>query len=261
MDPSKAAELWEANAETWTRHARAGYDVYRDALNTPAFLAMLPPVQGLSGLDIGCGEGANTRKLAALGARMIAIDIAPTFIRHASEAEASQPLGIVYRTGDGQALPFPAESFDFATAFMSLMDMPNPEKVIQETARVLRSGGFFQLSILHPCFAPSHRRVLRDADGKTTGVELGRYFDDTDNEVETWWFGFAPAEERAQAPPFRTLRIHRTLSQWVEMLCAAGLRIEKFAEPRASEELAATVPVVEDTRTIPLFLHIRARKS
>lgn len=132
MDPSKAAELWEANAETWTRHARAGYDVYRDALNTPAFLAMLPPVQGLSGLDIGCGEGANTRKLAALGARMTAIDIAPTFIRHASEADASQPLGIVYRTGDGQALPFPAESFDFATAFMSLMDMPNPEKAIRK---------------------------------------------------------------------------------------------------------------------------------
>lgn len=92
-------------------------------------------------------------------------------------------------------------------------------------------------------------------------MELGRYFCDTDNEVETWWFGSAPAEERAQAPPFRTLRIHRTLSQWIEMLCATGLRIEKFAEPRASEELAAAVPVVEDTQTIPLFLHIRARKS
>lgn len=260
MDSSQAAGFWEANAEAWTRHARAGYDIYRDALNTPAFLALLPTVQGLAGLDIGCGEGANTRKLAALGARMTGIDIAPTFIRHAGQAEASNPLEILYRTGDGQALPFPTGSFDFATAFMSLMDMPRPEKALQEAARVLRSGGFLQFSILHPCFAPSHRRVLRGTDGKTLGVELGRYFDDTDNEVDTWWFSAAPAEERTQVPPFRTLRIHRTLSQWVEMLVEAGLAIEKFAEPRASEELAAAVPIVEDTRAIPLFLHIRARK-
>ena len=59
MTRSEAAALWEANAETWTRHARAGLDVYRDQVNTPAFLAMLPPVGGLRGLDIGCGEGAT----------------------------------------------------------------------------------------------------------------------------------------------------------------------------------------------------------
>jgi hypothetical protein len=31
---------------TWTLHSRNGYDVYRDALNTPSSLAMLPPVSG-----------------------------------------------------------------------------------------------------------------------------------------------------------------------------------------------------------------------
>ena len=49
MDSPDVAACWEANAETWTRHARAGYDLYRDALNTPAFLAELPPVAGLDG--------------------------------------------------------------------------------------------------------------------------------------------------------------------------------------------------------------------
>ncbi len=39
MEPCEVAAYWEANAESWTRFARAGYDVYRDALNTPAFLA------------------------------------------------------------------------------------------------------------------------------------------------------------------------------------------------------------------------------
>jgi hypothetical protein len=36
MKRAEVAQYWEANAETWTRHARAGYDIYRDGLNTPA---------------------------------------------------------------------------------------------------------------------------------------------------------------------------------------------------------------------------------
>ena len=66
MESAQVAEFWEANAETWTRHVRAGYDIYRDTLNTPAFLHMLPPIRGLSGLDIGFGEGSTARRLSAV---------------------------------------------------------------------------------------------------------------------------------------------------------------------------------------------------
>jgi hypothetical protein len=72
-DRADVVRHWEANAETWTKHRRAGFDVYRDALNTPAFLAMLPPIAGLIGLAVACGEGFNTRHLARAGARMQAI--------------------------------------------------------------------------------------------------------------------------------------------------------------------------------------------
>ena len=50
------------------------------------------------------------------------------------------------------------------------------------------------------------------------------------------------------------------MSGWVEIICAAGLVIEKFGEPCASPELAKAEPVVADTRVAPLFLHIRASK-
>jgi SAM-dependent methyltransferase len=260
MKATEVAALWEANAETWTRHSRAGYDVYRDALNTPAFLAMLPDIGGLRGLDIGCGEGSNTRKLAQLGARMHAIDIAPTFIRHARDTEKADPLGIVFHVADGTALPFADDAFDFATAFMSLMDMADQSRALQEAQRVLRPGGFFQFSILHPCFVPPRRRVLREADGTARAIEIAGYFDMTDGRVESWWFGTLPQEERERVAPFRVPRFHRTLSGWVEIVCRAGLVIEQFAEPCASPELAAAEPVVADTRVAPLFLHVRARK-
>ena len=131
---------------------------------------------------------------------------------------------------------------------------------MHEAARALRPGGFLQFSIIHPCFSPPHRRVLRNADAKEQAIEIGRYFDCIDGQLNSWWFSTLPAGERTRVEPFRTPMFHRTLSGWVEIICGAGLAIEKFAEPCATPELAAEEPVVADTRVAPLFLHIRARK-
>src|SRR5712692_3504144 len=120
MNHEEVGRYWNANAETWTKLARAGYDIYRDYLTTPAFFTMLPDVNGLSGLDIGCDEGHNTRLLAQRGARVTTIDIAEDFIAHAQQAEDDEPVGIEYRVATAVALPFAEASFDFATAFMSL---------------------------------------------------------------------------------------------------------------------------------------------
>src|SRR5262249_55995429 len=130
MTNEAAGKLWNENANTWTMLARAGYDVYRDYLNTPAFFEMLPNVKELAGLDIGCGEGHNTRLLARRGARMTAIDIAANFIAHAKRAESEEPLGIDYRVGSAVELPFTDAAFDFATGFMSFMDIPQPDPVL-----------------------------------------------------------------------------------------------------------------------------------
>src|SRR5204863_7539234 len=97
MDHREAGRLWNESADAWTRLARSGYDVYRDHLNTPAFFAMLPEVRGLSGLDIGCGEGHNTRLLAREGARMTGVDIAEVFILHWRRSARETPSGIDHR--------------------------------------------------------------------------------------------------------------------------------------------------------------------
>lgn len=192
MDHEEVGHFWNSNADAWTELARAGYDVYRDHLNSPAFFALLPDVKGLSGLDIGCGEGYNTRLLAKRGARVTAVDIADVFIAHAKHAEANEPLGIDYRVASAVALPFADESFDFATGFMSLMDVPEKNRALAEAWRVLKPGGFLQFSISHPCFDTPHRRNLRDANGRTYAIEVGDYFRGRDGEIEEWLFTAAP---------------------------------------------------------------------
>ena len=260
MNHREAGQHWENNAKAWTLLARQGWDVYRDIVNTPAFLDLLPDVGGKEGLDVGCGEGHNTRLIADLGARMSAIDIAPTFIHFAEESERKAPLGIRYAVASALELPFPNARFDFATAVMSLMDAPCHDQVLKEISRVIRPAGFLQFSILHPCFAPPHRRLLRDENRMAYAVEVGRYFDRNDGELDRWLFNAAPAKATAGLRPFEVPRFHRTISEWFNAILDAGFAIERVAEPRADEETAERIPAVADTRVVSYFLHIRCRK-
>ena len=258
MNHLEAGRYWEGNAEAWTKLARAGYDIYRDYLNTPAFFEMLPDVAGLRGLDIGCGEGHNTRLLAARGVgSLAAIDISPTFLRHA----ASLPDPIVsYARASAVQLPFADRTFDFATAFMSLMDIPETEAVIAEAYRVLQPGGFLQFSISHPCFSTLHRRNLRGGRGTTYAIEVAGYFNVTAEHIDEWTFTSAPLEERAGVAKFRTPRFIRTLSQWLNFLVEAGFVLERVEEPQPTSEALAQCPRLQDAQVVSYFRHIRARR-
>ncbi len=260
MDHRQAARYWEANALAWTRLARQGWDVYRDAVNTPAFLDLLPDVTGKRGLDVGCGEGHNTRLFAQRGAQMFAIDVAPTFVQFAAEEERTQPHSIRYAVSDAMELPFAAGTFDFATAVMSLMDVPDHARALQEIHRVLRAGGFLQFSIMHPCFSPPHRRLLRTEHGQAYAVEVGRYFERVDGRVDRWLFSAAPKAAKAGLPPFETPVFHRTLAEWLNAVIHAGFTLERVAEPKADDDTARRVPAVEDTRVVAYFLHVLCHK-
>jgi SAM-dependent methyltransferase len=260
MNHNEAGRYWEGNAEAWTKLARAGFDVYRDAFNTPAFLAMLPDVRGLEGLDIGCGEADNTRQVARRGARMTAVDISPTFLRHAVEEERREPLGIRFARASAVALPFPDACFDFAASFMCFMDVPETGRVVREAFRVLKPGGFLQFSITHPCTDTPHRRNLRDAAGRTYAIEVGDYFRNLEGDLSEWIFSSAPASATAGLPKFKTPLFTRTLSQWINLLVDAGFRIERVGEPRPSDDAVRACPSVQDAQVVAYYLHVRARR-
>lgn len=260
MDHREVGRFWNANAEAWTKLARAGYDVYRDYLNTPAFFDMLPDVEGLTGLDIGCGEGHNTRLLAKRGARVTAIDISDVFVKHAREMEEAEPPGMSYLVASAVELPFADSTFDFATAFMTFMDIPETDRVLAESYRVLRPGGFLQFSITHPCYDTPHRRNLRDEKGLTYAIEVGGYFRNLEGEISEWLFSSAPSRAKEGLPKFKTPLFTRTLSQWLNMLVQVGFLLERVEEPRPSDETVRACPQVQDAQVVAYFLHVRVRK-
>jgi ubiquinone/menaquinone biosynthesis C-methylase UbiE len=261
MKDDEVGRYWDQNADAWTALSRNGFDIYRDGLNTPAFLQMLPDIKGLRGLDIGCGEGSNTRLVRERCADMSAIDVSSRFIEHAQRLERDRPAGIAFQVASAQALPFADATFDFATSFMCLMDLPDHVAAFSEAHRVLKPGGFFQFSITHPCYDTPYRRNLRNDRGETYAIEVGRYFDRIDGRIDRWLFGAAPRDLKSQYKPFEVPRFHRTLSEWLNMIVDAGFAIERVCEPRVSEEFARSNPALQDTRSVAYFLHVRCRKN
>jgi SAM-dependent methyltransferase len=260
MGEDDVAAMWEANAPAWVELTRAGYDVYRDLVNTPAFLAMLPAVAGLAGIDLGCGEGHNTRLLRDRGARVVGIDISPTFVRAARTVEAETSGRISYLLASGLQVPVRDASVDFAVGFMSFMDMADPPQALHEARRVLRPGGFLQFSILHPAMTVPVRRWVKDeTSGERIALAIGGYFEEGPWD-ETWSFGAAPEPLRRKHQPFRVRYVHKTLSGWLNDVVAAGLVIEAVCEPHADQVMVEAHPEVADARIAPIFLIVRARR-
>lgn len=260
LDDASVAALWDANAPVWTELARHGYDQYRDYINSPAFMALLPDVRGLNGLDVGCGEGYNTRLVAARGARMTALDVSPHFIECAVHTEREKPLGIRYLLGSALHLPFPDASFDFVMSTMCLMDLQDYEGALDEITRVLVPGGFLQCSILHPCHMMAGSEWVKDGRGQRCGLTIRDYFDQPASYIEEWIYGAAPRELTSSMRKFRIARFPRTLSGWLNPILERGLVLERIEEPRPSKRLIRKYPRLADARIVAYFLLLRCRK-
>lgn len=94
-------------------------------------------------LDIGCGGGVLTEEFARMGCQAVGIDISPRSIAVAQAHAAQSGLSIDYRTGEATSLPFEEGSFEAVSCCDMLEHVSDWERVIAESARVLKPGGLF----------------------------------------------------------------------------------------------------------------------
>lgn len=97
---------------------------------------LLAPVPGERILDLGCGDGFLTRKLADLGCQVVGVDAS------AAQVEAARKLGLDARVADAQNLPFDSE-FDAVFSNATLHWMRDPDAAVDGAWRALKPGGRF----------------------------------------------------------------------------------------------------------------------
>jgi SAM-dependent methyltransferase len=109
-----------------------------------AAIEALAPQSGERVLDIGCGFGDMTERLAALvapGGTAVGVDAAPRFIEHAREAAAEHGVtNAEYLVTDVQAME-PAEPYDLAYSRFGTMFFANPVAAMRNVRRSLKPGG------------------------------------------------------------------------------------------------------------------------
>ncbi len=162
-------EAWNQNAAFWDERMGEGNDFVK-ALIWPATERLLELRPGERVLDIACGNGLTSRRLAALGAEVVAFDFAEAMIAHALERTAEHADRIEYlvldATDEAALLALGEGRFDAALCNMALFDMAEIEPLMHALARLLRPGGRFVFSVLHPCFNSPHIALVAEEEDR-----------------------------------------------------------------------------------------------
>jgi 2-polyprenyl-3-methyl-5-hydroxy-6-metoxy-1,4-benzoquinol methylase len=169
-------QAWNENAAFWDARMGEGND-FVEVLTWPATERMLKLEPGERVLDIACGNGLTSRRMAAMGAEVVATDFSEEMIAHAcrrtTEADGRLTFDVLDATDEQALLALGEGQFDAALCHMALFDMAEIDPLMRSLGRLLHPGGRFVFSVLHPCFNNPHMvqmAEMEDREGEIVTV-------------------------------------------------------------------------------------------
>jgi 2-polyprenyl-3-methyl-5-hydroxy-6-metoxy-1,4-benzoquinol methylase len=223
-----AKDAWNQNARFWDEQMGEGND-FVEVLIWPVTERLLALKPGERVLDIACGNGLSSRRMAAMKAEVVAFDFSGQMIARAQNRTLKDSTPIQYRVIDAtdydSLLSLGENSFDAALCNMALFDMAEIEPLMRALGKLIRSGGRFVFSVIHPCFNNPHMvhvGELEERGGKLVtsySVKIHGYMSSTIKS------GIAMSGQPVPHPYF-----HRPLSSLLGAGFEAGLLLDALEE-------------------------------
>ena len=231
-----------------------GYSKIRERKNNanelfekPALFSLLPPLEGKTVIDLGCGYGEHCMEYIQRGAaKVVGIDISEKMLVVA-KAENSHPK-ITYLHMAMEDLSSIEERFDVAASSLAIHYVEDYKTLVHDVRGLLNDGGLFIFSQEHPvnsCYGGGERWT-KDENGTKIYSNLANY--GIEGERESTWF------------VDNVKKYHRMFSTVINDLIDAGFVIEKLTEPVPTEELIKKYPDYYDLYHRPDFLLVKAKK-
>jgi ubiquinone/menaquinone biosynthesis C-methylase UbiE len=186
-------------------------------------LQVLGDVVAKDVLELGCGGAQWSTALTDAGSRCVGLDLSGAQLRHARSRSASLPLV----QANAELLPFADASFDVVFCDHGALSFCDPELVVPQVARVMRSAG-----VLAFCTSTPLLYLTWDAEKEKQSRRLRRSYDELgrmelDEDTVDWVL-----------PPGEWIRVLRTNGFDIEALielrppAGATTTYEGFAPPK-----------------------------
>ena len=197
-------------------------------------------------LDLGCGAGELALHWAKQGADVTGTDLSTEMLKLAqAKPDANQ---VTWVQDDAQQLKqFDDAQFDIVASNIAMPDIPDLTAVYRAVYRILRTGGRFVFTTMHPCFQSPHSSMMED-DNKFTGRHITHY------AQEGHWKSDYPYGIRGTVGAH-----HRTLSTYINQLLATGFSLQRIIEPTTPEP-ADDTPRQMMFSIVPVVMLIEVQK-
>jgi SAM-dependent methyltransferase len=240
---AESRAIWNRNAAHWDEYMGPGGNKFHQMLVAPAAERLLQVRAGEMVLEIACGAGLFARRLAELGARVLATDFSEVFIERARfrcrEYADQIDLRVLDATDAAGLRALGENRFDAVVSNMALMDIADLGPLASSLPHLLKPAGRFVFTTAHPSFFHAGASKIaeeQDSGGVTQvtySVRVTRYLGlGVDKGLGI------PGQQVAQYCFDRPL--HRLLGPFL----AAGLVLDGLEEPAFDE----SVPNRQQTR-------------
>ena len=207
--------------------------------------ALLPNLQDLEIVDLGCGFGWFCRWAVEQGAASaMGIDVSENMLARARDATSDNRIS--YAQQDLEHLDLPTGSFDLAYSSLALHYVENLPDLLSTVHRSLRPGGRLVMSIEHPIYmAPSKPDWLIDDNGRRTWPVDGYLIE---GPRTTDWLARG------------VIKQHRMIGTTLNYLIRCGFVVSHVEEWGPTNEQITAHPDWAEARDRPMFLLIAAHR-
>jgi 2-polyprenyl-3-methyl-5-hydroxy-6-metoxy-1,4-benzoquinol methylase len=252
----ESRKRWEQNADFWDETMGEYSNRHFKEIVCPDTERFLSVVAGERILDIACGNGNFSKKLAKLGAYVTAFDYSENMIKNARKRCKEYMDKIVFRVVDAtkydDVVALGEGLFDKAVCNMGIHDISNIIPMFRGVYDLLKPRGVFVFSAMHPCFrTPKMRKITETEEIGSKqvvrqSIQIFNYI--TPQEFE----GIAIVGQ-----PVAHIYYHRPLSELLTTCLDAGFTIDGFSEPVFNKENTDKFDWVE----IPAIIIVKLVKS
>ncbi len=180
----------------------------------------LGEVNGKVVVDLGCGTGRQTLRLAAKGAKIAGVDQSEGMLEKAKAKDATGAVRFL-RVDLDEAFPFPDAAYDLVVSFLAIEHIADLRRFFSQCRRVCRASGLLYFTAMHPAM------VLR-------GVQA-RYTEASGRKVYPKGF------------PYQ-------ISDYINAAIAAGLRLARITEHAPDSSLSSASQRARKYEGWPLLL-------